>query len=375
MDATVIGWHTLRVISFIGGASLVLWTLQSAIRAFVLPRNERVAIQSFVFRIVLSFFLLRLRRIESYLQRDRIMAYYAPVSLLFMPIVCLVLILAGYMVMFWAVGMPTWKDALILSGSSLFTLGFAIETTYIQIFLIYSEATIGLGLVALLISYLPTMYGAFSQREHAVAMLEVRAGDPPSAIELLKRFHRLQRLDALDEFFVDWEKWFANIEETHTSLPALVFFRSPLPQRSWVTAAGTVLDSAALYASCIAPQREAYRAALCIRAGYIALRQIADFFELRYHPAPKSDTPISLTFEEFKHAYQTLVDAGIEMRQDVEPAWEDFRGWRVNYDAVLIQLANLTLAPTVPWVSDRSLVGGQPLLKGVFGRIRHKMIE
>lgn len=370
-----LGWNALRVLCFVVGALLVLWTLQSAIRAFVLPRNERVAIQAFVFRGVISLFFIPLRRATTYLQRDRILAFYAPVSLLIMPVVYLILVLLGYTLMFWAVGQPPWKEALILSGSSLFTLGFAIETGYAQIFLIFTEATIGLGLVALVISYLPTMYGAFSQRELAVAMLEVRAGNPPSAIELLKRVNRIQALESLDTFFSDWERWFAQIEESHTSLPALVFFRSPLPHRSWVTAAGTVLDSAALYASCIASPKHSYQAALCIRAGYIALRQIADFFQLEYEADPNPDDPISVTFEEFVRAYEELVGTGIVMKDDVVTAWRAFSGWRVNYDAVLIQLANLTFAPVVPWISDRSLVAGKPLLGGVFGRIRHKMIE
>lgn len=370
-----VGWTILRCLSFIVGAALVIWTLQSAVRAFVVPRNEQVAIQGFVFRSVISLFFFRLRKTRSYLQRDQILSFYAPLSLLFMPVVCLILILTGYMLMFWSVGQHTWKEALILSGSSLFTLGFAIETTLAQVILIYTEATIGLGLVALLISYLPTMYGAFSQRELAVALLEVRAGDPPSAIELLKRFHRIHAIDSLDTFFGDWERWFAQIEESHTSLPALVFFRSPLPRRSWITAAGTVLDGAALYASCVAMPRQSYQAALCIRAGYIALRRIADFFQLEYDPKPQSDDPINITFEEFVRAYEDLVDAGLTMRQDVVSAWRDYNGWRVNYDTVLIQLASLTFAPVVPWISDRSLASGQPLLRGAFGRFRYRMIE
>lgn len=368
------GWGLLSFLSVISGFSLVFWTLRSAIRAFILPRNERVALQAFVFRLTLSFFLIRLRRANSYEQRDRVMALYAPTTLLLIPVMYLIMVLLGYTLIFWGIGIESWKAAFILSGSSLFTLGFAIETTYLQLILIYSEATIGLGLVALVISYLPTMYSAFSQREQRVAMLEVRAGDPPSAIELLKRFNRLQRLDALDEFYSDWEQWFASIEETHTSLPALVFFRSPLPQRSWITAAGTVLDSAAIYASCISPPRDSYRAALCIRAGYIALRHIADFYQLEYETDVSAETPISILFEEFVRAYQELVDAGLVMRQDVVSAWEDYKGWRANYDAVLLQIAQLTLAPNVKWVSDRSLTSG-PLLNGVFGRIRHKMIE
>src|SRR5258708_39529966 len=90
------------------------------------------------------------------------------------------------------------------------------------------------------------MYRVVSRCETGVTLLAVRAGSPPSAIELFKRFFRLKRADKLNELWAQWENWFAEVEETHTSLAALPFFRSPQPQRSWVTAAGTVLDAAAL---------------------------------------------------------------------------------------------------------------------------------
>src|SRR5205085_8392901 len=114
-----------------------------------------------------------------------------------------------------------------------------------------SEATIGLILVALLIAYLPTMYAAFSRREAAVSMLEVRAGSPPSAVEMILRFHRLNRLVYFNTLWTSWEVWFVELEESHTSLAALAFFRSPHPDRSWITAAGTVLDAAALVISTV----------------------------------------------------------------------------------------------------------------------------
>ena len=144
----------------------------------------------------------------------------------------------------------------------------------------------------------------------------------------------------------------ADLEETHTSLPALVFFRSPQPDHSWVTAAGAVLDAAALVRSCL-PEREP-RADLALRAGSLALRRIADFFAIPYDPDPRPDDPITVSRDEFSEAYDRLVADGIAVVPDREQAWRDFRGWRVNYDRVLVTLAALVMAPYAPWSSDRS---------------------
>jgi hypothetical protein len=212
----------------------------------------------------------------------------------------------------------------------------------------FSEATIGLILVALLIAYLPTMYAAFSRRETAVTMLEVRADNPPSAVEMILRFHRIHGLDQLGEQWKAWEIWFADIEESHTSLPALVFFRSPRADRTWVTAAGAVLDAASLTLSTVDIPNDA-SAALCIRAGYLALRRIADFFGMPYDPAPRPGDPISVSRAEFDVACRRLAEAGVPLKSDLEQAWRDFAGWRVNYDSVLLDLAGLTMAPSAPW--------------------------
>lgn len=339
---------------FLMGLLLVAWTLSSVVRAFVLPRSDNTFLTWAIFRGVFTLFHLRLRNVNSYADRDRIMAFFAPVALLVNPLIWLALVLTGYVAMFWAVGVRPLKEAFILSGSSLYTLGFATTPDPLQLILIFSEATIGLGLVALLISYLPTMYSAFSQRERAVAMLEVRAGSPPTAVEMLSRFQRLNSLQLLDPLFAEWEIWFANLEESHTSLAALVFFRSPQPDRSWITAAGAVLDSAALYLS-ITGAGDSRQAALCIRAGYIALRRIADFFNIPYDPDPAPTDPISIARSEFDVAYTALKAAGLPMTVEPDQAWRDFAGWRVNYDTVLISLAAFTMAPYAPWSSDRSL--------------------
>ncbi|MBF6592382.1 MAG: hypothetical protein IVW57_17875, partial [Ktedonobacterales bacterium] len=215
----------IRAGVFALSAMLVVITLFSATRTFVLPRSARDKIVRQVFLTTRKLFNLRARLERDYLGRDRVMALYAPVSLLVMLAVWLALVLAGYMGMFWALEAGSPRAAFAVSGSSLFTLGFATVSDLVVTILTFSEAMVGLILVALLISYLPTIYSAFSRREAAVTLLEVRAGSPPSAIEMISRIHRLGRYEKMAELWVTWEAWFADIEETHTSLAVLILFR------------------------------------------------------------------------------------------------------------------------------------------------------
>jgi hypothetical protein len=190
-------------------------------------------------------------------------------------------------------------------------------------------------------------------------MLVVRAGNPPSSVEMIQRIHRIRGLEQLGQLWEDWEGFFAELEESHSSLAALVFFRSPNPDRHWITASGVVMDAAALISAAVDIPRDP-RASLCIRAGFLALRQIADFFEIRYSPHPRFPRdPISITREEFDIAVQELAEAGVPIKADLDRAWHDFAGWRVNYDRVLLSLAGMTNAPPVTWISDRSVPGDQ----------------
>jgi hypothetical protein len=344
----------VRVLVFVLGAGLVIATVLSAVRTFVLPRSAPVKLSRFVFLASRFCFNLWTRRSTTYEERDRAMALYAPITLLILPAVWLTIVQIGYTGMFWALGVDSWRTAFEVSGSSLLTLGFARVENLAATMLSFSEAAIGLILVALLISYLPTMYGAFSRRELAVTMLEVRAGSPPSAVEMFARFQRLGRFDELHNLLVTWEAWFADVEESHTSLAALTFFRSPQPDHSWITAAGAILDSAALAASTLDIPRDV-QADLCIRAGYLALQRIADFFQIAYNPTPSPSDPISISREEFDEACERLLQANVPLKPDRNDAWRAFRGWRVNYDGALLGLARLTMAPYAPWSSDRSL--------------------
>ena len=344
----------LRVVVFAGGVYLIVLTLLSAIRTFILPRAVVDPISRACFRLVRALFELRTDRMASYLDRDRVFSYYAPVTLVLLPFLWLSMAMAGYTLMLWAIHEGNVWNAFRLSGSSILTLGFASSDAKAATLIEYSAAALGLLLVAVLISYLPTIYSAYSSREHDVALLMVRAGTPPSAPAMIELYNRLGALDQLQDIWENWERWFATLGETHTSLAVLNFYRSPRPDYTWVTAAGTVLDAGSLLSAAIDvprnPQRE-----LCIRSGFLALRDIARFFAIEFDEDPSPDGPISIGRDEFDDVVAWLAAAGVAMKADPDQAWADFVGWRVNYDRVLLILAELTMSPPTQWISDRSL--------------------
>jgi hypothetical protein len=357
-----------RIAAFVVGVAVVALTLGSAIRTVILPRGIPAKLGRAVFVGMRALFRLRARPSASYERRDRVMALYAPVSLLVLLITWITVVLIGYAAMFWSLSGRSVRSAFLLSGSSILTLGFERAGDLPSTVLVFSEAALGLILLAMLITYLPSIYGAFSRREAAVTALEVRAGSPPSGSEMIWRYHALERTDRLIEVWKAWEAWFVELEESHTSIPTLVFFRSPQPDHSWVTSAGAVLDGASLSLSSVDILRE-IQAEFCIRAGYLALRRIADFFGIAYDPQPKPDDPISITRHEFDETFAWLSNQGVPMKVDRDQAWRDFAGWRVNYDTVLLALAGLTMAPYAPWSSDRSIRTSRP---PVFRRSRRR---
>lgn len=342
----------LQIFVFILGVVLVGWAIMSAIKTLVLPRAAQDFVPRVVFLAVRKIMLVIAPAKSSYNRMDAVMALYAPISLLACVPTWLFMVLVGYAMMYWALGGYSVWEAIRESGSFLFTLGFATPESRDHILLGFSQATIGPLLTALLISYLPTMYAAFSRREAAVALLEVRAGSPPSAVELLSRYQRIRGMEYLDELWGAWEQWFVELDESHTSLAALSFFRSPAPERSWIVAAGVIMDTAALTASTLDIKPNPH-SVLCLRAGYVALRHIADYFHINYEPSPKPTDPISIRREEFDAACEKLAKIGIPIKSDRDQAWKDFAGWRVNYDTVLLELCSLTLAPVAEWSSDR----------------------
>jgi hypothetical protein len=170
----------VRVVVFVVGAALAVWSLSSAVRTMVVPRSLQSVLARAVFEGVRGVLRLLIGRNPSYERVDRVMAHYAPVSLMTLPVVCLAIVAVGFAAMFWSFGSHSVRTAFELSGSSLLTLGTHAAGDFPTEVLTYVEAGTGLGLVALLIAYLPSIYATFNRREVAVALLEVRA-DTPSA--------------------------------------------------------------------------------------------------------------------------------------------------------------------------------------------------
>jgi hypothetical protein len=351
-----IRWRAVTVwyvIVGVAGALVVMSTLLSAIQTVIVPRANATRISRITFIGLRRLMDLIAPARRSFAFRDRVMSLYAPLGLVMLPGAWIVLVTLGFGMMQWATGVRPLVDAIFTSGSSVTTLGLIRPEGTDRLAFAVLEAIIGLGLVSLMISYLPTIYSAFNRRETLVGMLEVRAGLPSSPQVLLTRYQRIGWLDAVDvELFPVWEGWFADIEESHTSQSSLVFFRSPQPGRSWITAAGCVLDTAAIVASAF-DRPTSGQAAVLLRSGFMSLRRIADFFGIVYDENPEPTDPISIERSEFDELCDSLSAAGIPLKADRDQAWLDYRGWRVNYDAVLLALCALVMAPPAPWSSDR----------------------
>jgi len=391
---TTLLWSLLAVV-------LVSTAVRSAVATVVVPRGLPSTLTRVVFVSLLVLFRLRLRlpaRRSSRLdhgehgRRDRVLVFYAPVALLTLQTTWLLLVAAGFTAASLAQGEGGWQ-AITTSGSSLLTLGFDHPPSHLATVLSFVEAGIGLALLALLITYLPSLYAAFSRRERAVRKLEVRAGDPPDGVTLLERAFLGRRGSTLGTLWADWEDWFVDLEETHTSFASLAFFRSPNLTLSWITAAGAVLDAAALLlavqAEVVGPDRTGIAAGhahvgrdladagadgdplgaeVCLRSGTLALQRVAAYCGVPLTAGTGTESPVRVRREEFADAFSRLRCTGLGGQTSEELAWEAFRPLRSRYDDALVGLAGLVEAPPAPWSSDRDDVPGRGRLRL---RVRH----
>lgn len=341
-----------HIVVFVLGTSLVFAAIVSAVRTFVVPRGgapDGLTRTTFVTMRIL--FELPLRR-ASKRRRERALAYYAPVALLTLPALWLACVLLGYTAIYWTLGAASWSSAITISRLSLLYLGSNIGSIPGGTIVGFSETVLSLLLAAILVSYLPAIYGAFSERERVVTGLETQAGSPPTPYKMIKRYYLIKGLGHISDQWGVWQAWFEMIEESHTALLPLIFYRSPQPNRSWVTAAGAILDTTSLVASTLDRPRDP-RAELCIRAGYLCLQRIAAPLGIPFKDEPDPTDPISVSRQEFDTVCDALAALGVPLKTDRDQAWRDFAGWRVNYDSVLVGLAVITSAPLGIWSSDR----------------------
>ena len=356
------GPAAVQWLGFAVGIAAVAGTLASVVHSLVLPRSAGRGLSRRVPQVVWGLHFAVSRRLAHYADKDHILALAAPTSVLLLLLIWIAAVLVGYALILWPLGRLSFGGALEQSGSSMFTLGFASPGRPESIVVEFAAAGTGIVIVALHIAYLPALNAAFSRREALVTMLEARAGSPAWGFELLARHQLVGILDRLPSFYDDWERWAADVAESHTTYPVLAYFRSARPLDSWVTGVLAVLDSAALYLA-ISPSRAPSEARLCLRMGFTCLRDMADALGLSYDPDPSPDDPIALGYQEFADAVRDLRRIGFPVEQSAVAAWPQFRGWRVNYERIASQLARHLLAPPAPWTSQAGVTstGIRPL--------------
>jgi hypothetical protein len=305
-----------------------------------------------VARIFVGLFQRLSRFIKDWEAKDAFLAFLAPTFVLVLLFAWLGLLMLGFGLILWSVTGLDVGTAFRETASSMFTLGFASTETPGATAIDILAAGSGLGVVALLIGYLPVLYAAFNRRETLVTLLEARAGAPAWGPEILWRHQRIGILDTIPRFYEEWERWAADVAESHSAYFVLPFFRSPDPLRSWLTGLIAVLDSAALYMA-LCPTTAPSQARLCLRMGFTALRTLADTFYIEYDPDPRPDSPLAISYEDYLRGVKRLQDIGFPVERTAEEAWPDFRGWRVNYEGNALALAERIVATPGPWMGGR----------------------
>jgi hypothetical protein len=369
----VIALHVLAVLI---GTFVVLSVLISALETVVLPRKGFTHIARFVFAVADRILVHRWGNQE---REDNLRALYAPVALVSLPLVWMLSVTFGFSFIFWGISShDTAQRSFEISGSSLFTLGFAEPDCTARIWLTFVEATIGLGLVALLISYLPTIYAAHNGREKGISLLRPFAGTPPAPVALLNNLKRSGSLDNPD-LWRTMANWLLDVDQTHTSFPALCYFPESTPLQSWVASIGAMVDGAALLLSAADFNTEddaveetkgptlalAYGMPTLVRVGLAAdlpigpPQLLAELMARWSDPAPE----ISIRREEYFNALDQLSTLLAVPEDRRDECWQRFAWIRSGYDRALRGLAGLTLAPSAPWTCDRpAQVGRQRMV-------------
>jgi hypothetical protein len=347
-----------RSLAAFGGAVLVFTAAASAVGTLIVPRPVANWLTRWVDRIVDQGFWLATRPIDDYGQRDRVLAGQTAAVLLSQLAAWLMLSFFGYSLLLWPFVHGGVTTAFTEAGSALFTLGFAAPTDSVPVAIVFLAAATGIGLVTLQIAYLPTLYAAFNRRETAVALLNARAGVPSWGPELLARTHYalgtgVSTIDTLPDLYEQWERWAADVAESHSTYLPLVRFRSPRPLSSWVTALLAVLDSAALFLALSPKAAPVVPARLCLRSGFLCFTRIAQAMGLDAPDEPDPRRGIKLSYQEYLDAVARMREVNFPIERDPADAWPDFVGWRVNYEQAAYAVAAEVRAVPALWSGPR----------------------
>ena len=362
----------MHSLGLIFGLLAIGTVLLDAFETIILPRRASGKI-----RLTRLFYVLTwhpwsavVARFQNRRLRESGFSFYGPLSLLLLMALWAVGLVFGFGLMFWGLGAPLHDQlglnplhsAIYLSGTTLFTLGIGDVTplNHWARDLVIIEAGTGLGFVAVVIGYLPVLYQAFSRREGSIALLDGRAGSPPTASELLRRHASDGGNDALVTLLAEWERWSAEMLESHISYPLLCYFRSQHDNQSWLSAITAILDTCAVLLSIVecSACRQARLTFAIARHTVVDLLLVFDMQpDVMPKPAPPGSAPPAdvpktrLSEPELVRLTEVLCKAGYRLRLEPERL-ALLRKLRWMYEGQVVALSRHLCMPLPTFVKD-----------------------
>ncbi|MFN8593234.1 MAG: hypothetical protein U0031_17390 [Thermomicrobiales bacterium] len=280
----------------------------------------------------------------------------------------------GYTLAFFGLGITPFIRAFLFSASALSTMGFESPGNNFWVIMLSAiEALTVATIVALLIGYLPGIYSSYQQREQAVASLNNLTGQSPDGIKVIDAFIETFGVGKLGELWQTWIDWFGGLASARSTLSGELYLRSSRWDRSWISAAGAMLDAAAIADSSLDLTTDPAADRL-VRTGTHTLTEVLEPLRLHCPDRPSwPSTPTNITQDEFNQAFDHFKQAGLPMKPDRDAAWRDFANLRVKYECSLMALIRLKNPPHGSrWTTDREETN-VPLSLPVFGhRILHR---
>jgi hypothetical protein len=340
---------------------LIFFVLWDVFEVIILPRrvSRRVRLAVLIYLLTWKPYAPIARRMRNEGKRESFLSFYGPLSLILLLVVWMIGLIMGFAMLQWALGSaitaPEGKVGfgtdLYMSGTTFITLGLGdvVPRTVIARTVTVIEAATGFGLLAVVIGYLPVLYQAFSRREANITLLDARAGSPPSAVEMLRRYAQDRDVAPLNQFLREWELWGAELLESHLSYPALAYFRSQHDNQSWLAALTVILDVCTLILAGIddVPTHQARLTFAIARHAAVDLSQVLNTLP------PKYETKLVRTFNITK-IRKILKEAGIPMSEG-EAADEKLTKMRGLYESYVSTLADRLLMPLPPWIPTDGL--------------------
>ncbi|MFZ0743630.1 MAG: potassium channel family protein [Terracidiphilus sp.] len=349
----------MRTLALIAGVVCLFVVLLDAFQTIILPRRAtgRFRLTRIFYAVSWRPWVFLTRWLHNPRKRESAFSYYGPMSLIFLLVVWASAMVVGFALIFYSQGSPFndvsqrpgFRSDLYVSGTTIFTLGLGDVTPQSAGTreLVILEAGTGLGFLAVVMGYFPVLYTAFSRREVSIALLDARAGSPPTAAELLRRHSYQGAEQALSLLLVEWERWSAELLESHISYPLLCYFRSQHNNQSWISALTAILDTSALLIAGVRGH-EARQAQLTFAMARHAMVDLAQILSL----SPINDAPDRLPPPRYEQLYNLLCQSGVSVCRD-DQSIERLRDMRALYEGYAEALSKYLSMPLPPWIADQ----------------------